>query len=77
MNAQTERFTLQGPAGVLEVARDLASAPDGVVRGTAVIAHPHPWQHLTFLASCVIISITSYKRTVDALRIEGLLSILL
>ncbi len=42
MNAQTERFTLQGPAGVLEVARDLASAPDGVVRGTAVIAHPHP-----------------------------------
>ena len=42
-----------------------------------LIAHPHPWQHLTFLASCVIISITSYKRTVDALRIEGLLSILL
>ena len=30
-----------------------------------------------FSASCVIISITSYKRTVDALRIEGLLSILL
>ena len=42
MNAQTERFTIEGPAGLLEVARDLASAADGVVRGTAVIAHPHP-----------------------------------
>ncbi len=42
MNAQTERFTIPGPAGLLEVARDLAAAPDGVVRGTAVIAHPHP-----------------------------------
>mgnify|MGYP003603233374 CR=1 FL=1 len=42
MNAQTERFTISGPAGLLEVARDLAAAPDGVVRGTAVIAHPHP-----------------------------------
>ncbi|MFG5779260.1 alpha/beta hydrolase [Comamonas sp. J-3] len=42
MNAQTERFTINGPAGVLEIARDLAAAPDGQVRGTAVIAHPHP-----------------------------------
>ena len=42
MNAQTERFTIEGPAGVLEVARDLAGAPDGIVRGTALIAHPHP-----------------------------------
>ena len=42
MNAQTERFTINGPAGVLEIARDLAAAPDGLVRGTAVIAHPHP-----------------------------------
>ena len=42
MNAQTERFTINGPAGILEVARDPAAAPDGVVRGTAVIAHPHP-----------------------------------
>ena len=43
MNAQTERFTINGPAGLLEIARDLAAAPDGQVRGTAVIAHPHPW----------------------------------
>ena len=42
MNAQTERFTIPGPAGLLEVARDLAAAPDGQVRGTAVIGHPHP-----------------------------------
>ena len=42
MNAQTERFTINGPAGLLEIARDLAAAPDGQVRGTAVIAHPHP-----------------------------------
>ena len=42
MNAQTERFTIEGPAGVLEVARDLAQADSGVLRGTAIIAHPHP-----------------------------------
>ena len=42
MNAQTERFTINGPAGLLEIARDLAAAPDSQVRGTAVIAHPHP-----------------------------------
>ena len=42
MNAQTERFTINGPAGLLEIARDLAAAPGGQVRGTAVIAHPHP-----------------------------------
>ena len=42
MNAQTERFTIHGPAGILEVARDAAAAPDGAVRGTAVIGHPHP-----------------------------------
>ena len=35
MNAQTERFTINGPAGLLEIARDLAAAPDGQVRGTA------------------------------------------
>ena len=42
MNAQTERFTIEGTAGVLEVARDLAQADSGVLRGTAIIAHPHP-----------------------------------
>ncbi|WP_395028002.1 alpha/beta hydrolase [Comamonas odontotermitis] len=42
MNAQTERFTIHGPAGILEVARDAAAAPDGAVRGTVVIGHPHP-----------------------------------
>jgi len=42
MNAQTERFTITGPAGILEVARDLAAGADGVQRGTAIIAHPHP-----------------------------------
>ncbi|MES2422817.1 MAG: alpha/beta hydrolase [Pseudomonadota bacterium] len=40
MNAQTERFTIAGPAGALEVARDAASGE--VRRGVAVIAHPHP-----------------------------------
>ncbi len=39
MNAQTERFTIPGPAGLLEVARDSAA---GARRGAAVIAHPHP-----------------------------------
>ena len=42
MNAQTERFTIEGPTGVLEVARDLAQADSGALRGTAIIAHPHP-----------------------------------
>ena len=43
MNSQTERLTLQGPAGAIEVARDAASVPDGgTPRGVAVIAHPHP-----------------------------------
>ena len=39
MNSQTERFQLPGPAGAIEALRDL---PDGVSRGLAVIAHPHP-----------------------------------
>ena len=40
MNAQTERFSLAGPAGNLECALDLPdeSAP----RGIALVAHPHP-----------------------------------
>lgn len=40
MNAQTERFTLNGPAGLLDCALDL---PDGdPPRGIALVAHPHP-----------------------------------
>lgn len=41
MNAQTERLQLAGPAGAIEALRDMP--PAGVpLRGTAVIAHPHP-----------------------------------
>src|SRR4051794_30973210 len=39
MNSQTEKISLQGAAGVIEVQRDL---PSGEARGIAVIAHPHP-----------------------------------
>ena len=39
MNAQTERFTLTGLAGVIEALRD---RPAGTPKGVAVIAHPHP-----------------------------------
>ena len=39
MNSKTERFQLPGPAGAIEALRDL---PDGISRGVAVIAHPHP-----------------------------------
>ena len=39
MNAHTERLTLSGPAGAIEAVRD---SPDGMSRGVAVIAHPHP-----------------------------------
>lgn len=39
MNAQTQRFSLQGAAGPLECALDL---PEGTPRGIALIAHPHP-----------------------------------
>jgi alpha/beta superfamily hydrolase len=39
MNAQTQRFSLQGAAGALECALDL---PEGTPRGIALIAHPHP-----------------------------------
>jgi len=38
MNAQTEKLTVAGGAGAIDVARD--TAPDA--RGVAVIAHPHP-----------------------------------
>ena len=39
MNSKTQKSTIQGPAGELEIALD---APDGDTRGVAVIAHPHP-----------------------------------
>ena len=39
MNAQTERLEIAGPAGRIQVLRD---QPEGVPRGVAVIAHPHP-----------------------------------
>lgn len=39
MNSQTERFTLQGEAGIIEALRD---APEGTSRGVAIVAHPHP-----------------------------------
>jgi alpha/beta superfamily hydrolase len=43
VNAQTERLTLQGPAGAIEAVRDAATTPDGAApRGVAIIAHPHP-----------------------------------
>ena len=44
MNAQTEKFTINGPIGLIEVARDAAQLPEGLARahGTAIVAHPHP-----------------------------------
>jgi uncharacterized protein len=39
MNSKTERFQVQGAAGAIEVLRD---TPEGLSRGMAVIAHPHP-----------------------------------
>lgn len=39
MNFHTRVFTIDGPAGALEVALD---SPGGVTKGTAVVAHPHP-----------------------------------
>lgn len=39
MNAQTEKFQLQGLAGAIEALRD---RPAGTPKGVAVIAHPHP-----------------------------------
>lgn len=39
MNAQTERLDVAGTAGLVQVLRD---QPEGVPRGTVVIAHPHP-----------------------------------
>ncbi|MBM3387462.1 MAG: alpha/beta hydrolase, partial [Betaproteobacteria bacterium] len=40
MNATTQRLVLQGGAGAIEALLDVPA--NGLVRGTAVIAHPHP-----------------------------------
>ena len=40
MNAATQKLVLQGGAGAIEALLDVPA--DGTVRGTAVIAHPHP-----------------------------------
>ena len=43
MNAQSRRFSLQGPIGLIEAMEDLPSLAVGAQpRGVAVIAHPHP-----------------------------------
>ena len=43
MNPKTQKFTQQGPAGVIEAQSDAPTLDQGVaVRGVAVIAHPHP-----------------------------------
>ena len=39
MNSKTQKSSIAGPAGALEIAIDL---PSGQSRGFAVIAHPHP-----------------------------------
>ncbi|MEN9618961.1 MAG: hypothetical protein RL406_1198 [Pseudomonadota bacterium] len=39
MNSQTQKITLQGEAGAIEALRD---EPEGVSRGVAIVAHPHP-----------------------------------
>ncbi len=39
MNSQTRKALIDGPAGAIEIAED---RPEGALRGTAVIAHPHP-----------------------------------
>lgn len=39
MNSKTQKSSIAGPAGALDIALDL---PVGASRGIAVIAHPHP-----------------------------------
>lgn len=41
MNPQTQKLVLQGGAGAIEALLD-EPAPGTVLRGTAVVAHPHP-----------------------------------
>jgi alpha/beta superfamily hydrolase len=40
LNAQTQRITVNGPVGLLELAVD--HPPEGRAQGLALIAHPHP-----------------------------------
>jgi len=43
MNASTQLLSLQGESGVIEALLDIPlDIPAGQLRGTAVIAHPHP-----------------------------------
>ena len=43
MNPKTQKFTLQGSAGLIEAQSDAPTLDQGVAaRGVAVIAHPHP-----------------------------------
>ncbi|MDR5830085.1 alpha/beta hydrolase [Caballeronia sp. LP006] len=42
MNAQTEKFLIDGPVGKIEVALDRTDAADKAPRGIALVAHPHP-----------------------------------
>jgi alpha/beta superfamily hydrolase len=43
MNASTQLLSLQGDQGVIEALLDIpVDMPSGQLRGTAVIAHPHP-----------------------------------
>ncbi len=39
MNVHTQKSSIQGPAGLIEIAQDL---PAELSKGVAVIAHPHP-----------------------------------
>jgi len=40
----TERLTIDGPAGALEVVLNQPDLPKGALRGIALVCHPHPLQ---------------------------------
>ncbi|MCX8516551.1 MAG: alpha/beta hydrolase [Rhodoferax sp.] len=42
MNANTQRFSIQGAAGAIELAVDEPTETAAAAKGVAVIAHPHP-----------------------------------
>ncbi|KXV15644.1 alpha/beta hydrolase [Caballeronia megalochromosomata] len=42
MNAQTEKFLIDGPVGKIECALDRTDANSQPARGIALVAHPHP-----------------------------------